>query len=97
MKHRKGLPVVDQMLCERNKMPTESDILGRFFFLANEIKSHDERCKVIKNELRLLWEKFNFPCQSERTIIRKICTVVSQFHKYQKRPSDNVFVFLQTL
>jgi hypothetical protein len=97
MKLRNGLPAVDRMLCQCNKMPKESDILGRFFFLANEIKSHDERFKVIKNELQLLWEKFNFPCQSERTIMRKIATVVSQFHKYQKRPSDHVSLYFSKL
>lgn len=90
VKRRTEIGLVEEMLNARVKMPHELSIIGRYLFLAREVKSQNERRKLIVNELKILWEKLNFPRQSERSIVRKVDIIINKFHNYQKKKSNEI-------
>ena len=60
VKKRKSIGLVEVNLCQRSKMPKKHHIVGRYLFLANEVKSRHERCQAIAGELENLWKKSTF-------------------------------------
>ena len=65
LKKRQEVPLVESRLSDRCKMPKQFVILGRYLYLARNIKSINARSKEIVAEIKDLWQKFSFPCQSE--------------------------------
>jgi len=65
VKKRKEVPLVESRLSDRCKMPKEFVLLGRYLYLARNIKSSNARSKEIVDEIKDLWQNFSFPCQTE--------------------------------
>ena len=53
-KQHKEIQIDEENLSQHSKTPKEIKVLGRYLFLATEMKSKNKRCKVIAKELQVL-------------------------------------------
>ena len=91
MPKRNHLSGFCEPLTNLNRMPTISNVIGRSMKLYNEnIKSKQERVNIIFKELCFLWNQFNFPVQSKRSISRKILNTMKKYEQSRKRSNSNV-------
>ena len=82
IKQRKFIATVDKPLYELTRTTKEAAIIGRYHFLASEEKCKSTRCKIIANELKLLWQKLNFPVINEKSISRKVEKLIKRYNKF---------------
>ncbi len=101
---RKYIPAINNPLDDLTRMPKENTIIGRFQFLSKNEKSKNGRFKVIANQLKKLWMKFNFPIITDKSIVRKIEALINKHDNFLKRPINecgqikfsNVFDIVKT-
>jgi len=71
-------------ISDLSRMPQEFMIVNRFKYLARNEKSKVSRVKIIQDEIISLWNKFNFPILSSRSITQKLENLVKKHENYLK-------------
>lgn len=69
------------------KLPKEMTIVGRYLALAEGQKSSEVRLKQICEEVTKLWQKMNFPMLSSQSVKRKVTSIMTKYHIFQKKPT----------
>jgi len=83
---RGPVPIVEESLSDRNRIPLKTHIVGRFKHLAITTKGRQERLKTISKELSILWsEKLNFPKISEQAILAKVQKTIATYDECTRR------------
>ena len=77
--------------------PTETEVTNKIAALdaAEAMKllrvERDTRIASISHELLLLWNKFNFPCITLKSVNRKVKSVIQKYDRYLKFPTQESF------
>ena len=80
------VPLEEYPLEEKYKMPLQTQIIGRYYFLEPKIKGRKERIEEISNEVIKLWKnKVNFPHGSDQIIRAKHDSIVKYYDECVKR------------
>ena len=69
------------------RLPLKSQVLGRYHVLLEKSKKKKTRIQLIYDELFQLWKKFNFPTLSRQAITARLDKLISNYRKYQRKPS----------
>ena len=64
VKRRSEIPLFENQLDELCRIPTKSNLIGRYLGLFQTKKGREKRQHIIYKELLVLWHKFNFPILS---------------------------------
>lgn len=85
VKRRGPISIESVPLSDKNRMPLQRNIVGRYLYLADSIKSRNDRSKVICEELINLWRKLNFSHVSPQNVKQKIDKVLKTYDECLKR------------
>ena len=88
IRRRGKIPIITDSLLNYCRIPKETIIIGRFNALAQESKSRKDRFRIIAQEVMKLWMKLNFPAITEKSVKRKIETLISRHDNFIKHPND---------
>ena len=66
-------------------MPSNKNVVGRFWGLYAETKSRANRIRRISKEIITLWNNLSFPSLSEQQILFKVDKLIKLFEKHRKR------------
>jgi len=85
-KRRGPVPVEECSLEEKCRMPHQMQIIGRYQFMAANIKGRKERIVEILKEVKTLWKhKLNFPHVSDQVIQAKLEKVLKTYDECVRR------------
>ena len=75
VRRRSEILLLANVLDELCRIPTKSNILGRYLGLFCTEKGREKRQHIIFGELLVLWQKLNFPILSKARILIKLKTI----------------------
>ena len=83
---RSHVPVEEDSLANRSRMPLKQHIVGRYQFLGKSVKGRKDRVAQLSSEVMQLWrEKLNFPNISEQAVRSKLEKVLLLYDKGVRR------------
>lgn len=93
---KRTIPLEEQSLENKIRIPLKIEIVGRYLFLGASVKGRKERIKEISKEVTSLWQKkLNFPNLSNQVIQAKLEKVLHTYDECVKRgkcdPLNEIF------
>jgi hypothetical protein len=85
IRKRGKIGLLHDSLASLSRLPKENMIIGRYKALSEKVRSRTNRIKSISEEIKLLWNKLNFPILSPQAVLRKIERVINKFDSFLKK------------
>jgi hypothetical protein len=90
IRKRGKIGLLHDSLASLSRLPKENMIIGRYKALSEKVRSRTNRIKSISEEIKLLWNKLNFPILSPQAVLRKIERVINKFDTFLKKPTGSI-------